>query len=87
VLFYDCFCHATTVGEHHFCVVLMLQVFEQDLEIGMSQVSKGIDVTAVIPVGASKAQELFKEALINLQYEIFPNRSLIDFAPEYQMRW
>jgi hypothetical protein len=25
--------------------------------------------------------------LINLQYEIFPNRSLIDFAPEYQMRW
>jgi hypothetical protein len=35
VLFYDCFYLATTAGEHNFCVVLLLQVFGQDLEVGM----------------------------------------------------
>jgi len=53
-LFYDCFYLATYAGEHNICVVLLLEVFGQDLEVGMSQETKDVNVTTVTLVEASR---------------------------------
>lgn len=66
-------------------MVLLLQLFGQDLEVEMLQESKGINVTAVILVGSQQA--LFKGGLLGIIIQNFPNTSLIGFTPECQMCW